>query len=150
SRSQRAPSAQELYADGVHLATNTYEIGDAGLDVETANAVELTLRKTEGPLTGSVSAYHYVYDDYIFARTLDQYEDFRLIQYSQADATFTGLEGELTQAFTPWLSATVFGDYVRGELKGGGGNLPRIPAARVGARLEAFHGPWSGDIEYAR
>lgn len=150
SRSQRAPSAQELYADGVHLATNTYEIGDAGLKVETANAVELTLRKTAGDLTGSVSAYHYVYDDYIFARTLDQFEDFRLIQYSQADAVFTGLEGELTQTVTPWLSATVFGDYVRGELKGGGGNLPRIPAARAGARLEAFHGPWSGDIEYAR
>src|SRR5690606_12815473 len=37
SRSQRAPTAQELYADGVHLATNTYEIGDAALDVETVN-----------------------------------------------------------------------------------------------------------------
>lgn len=150
SRSQRAPSAQELYADGVHLATNTYEIGDAGLHVETANAVELTLRKNEGPLTGSVSAYHYVYDDYIFARTLDQFEDFRLIRYSQADATFTGVEGELTRRFTPWLSGTVFGDYVRGELKGAGGALPRIPAARAGVRLEAFHGPWSGDVEYAR
>lgn len=150
SRSQRAPSAQELYADGVHLATNTYEIGDAALHVETANAVELTLRKNEGPLTGSISAYHYIYDDYIFARTLDQVEDFRLIRYSQADATFTGVEGELTRRFTPWLSGTVFGDYVRGELKGGGGALPRIPAARAGVRLEAFHGPWSGDVEYAR
>ncbi len=150
SRSQRAPSAQELYADGVHLATNTYEIGDAALDVETANSIELTLRKTEGPLTGSVSAYHYVYDDYIFARTLDQYEDFRLIRYSQADATFTGIEGELTQQFTPWLSGTVFGDYVEGELKGDGGNLPRIPAARAGVRLAAFQGPWSGDVEYSR
>lgn len=150
SRSQRAPSAQELYADGVHLATNTYEIGDSSLDVETANSIELTLRKTEGALTGSVSAYHYIYDDYIFARTLDQYEDFRLIRYSQADATFTGIEGELTQQFTPWLSGTVFGDYVQGELKGDGGNLPRIPAARAGVRLAAFQGPWSGDVEYSR
>jgi len=150
SRSQRAPSAQELYADGVHLATNTYEIGDSDLSVETANSIELTLRKTEGSLTGSVSAYHYVYDDYIFARTLDQYEDFRLIRYSQADATFTGIEGELTQQFTPWLSGTVFGDYVQGELKGDGGNLPRIPAARAGVRLAAFQGPWSGDVEYSR
>lgn len=150
SRSQRAPSAQELYADGVHLATNTYEMGDAGLDVETANALELTLRKTAGSTTASVSAYHYVYDDYIFARTLDQFEDFRLIQYSQADATFTGLEGEVRQQLTPWLSASVFGDYVRGELKGDGGNLPRIPAARLGVRAEAFAGPWSGDVEYSR
>ncbi|MNX54759.1 putative TonB-dependent receptor precursor [compost metagenome] len=150
SRSQRAPSAQELYADGVHLATNTYEMGDASLDVETANALELTLRKTAGSTTASVSAYHYIYDDYIFARTLDQFEDFRLIRYSQADATFTGLEGEVRQQLTPWLSATVFGDYVRGELKGDGGNLPRIPAARVGVHAEAFSGPWSGDVEYSR
>jgi len=150
SRSQRAPSAQELYADGVHLATNTYEMGDSSLDVETANALELTLRKTTGSTTASISAYHYVYDDYIFARTLDQFEDFRLIRYSQADATFTGLEGEVRQQLTPWLSATVFGDYVRGELKGDGGNLPRIPAARVGVRAEAFSGPWSGDVEYSR
>ena len=150
SRSQRAPSAQELYADGVHLATNTYEMGDSSLDVETANALELTLRKTTGSTTASISAYHYVYDDYIFARTLDQFEDFRLIRYGQADATFTGLEGEVRQQLTPWLSATVFGDYVRGELKGDGGNLPRIPAARVGVRAEAFSGPWSGDVEYSR
>ena len=150
SRSQRAPSAQEMYADGVHLATNTYEIGDSNLDVETANALELTLRKTAGATTASVSAYHYIYDDYIFARTLDQFEDFRLIRYSQADATFTGFEGEVTQHIAPWLSATVFGDYVRGELKGGGGHLPRIPAARLGVRAEAFSGPWSGDVEYSR
>jgi iron complex outermembrane receptor protein len=150
SRSQRAPSAQELYADGVHLATNTFEMGDANLKVETANALELTLRKTTGSTTGSVSAYHYIYDDYIFARTLDQFEAFRLIRYSQSDATFTGLEGEVRQQLTPWLSATVFGDYVRGQLKGDGGSLPRIPAARVGVRAEAFSGPWSGDVEYSR
>lgn len=150
SRSQRAPSAQELYADGVHLATNTFEMGDSNLKVETANALELTLRKTAGSTTASVSAYHYLYDHYIFARTLDQFEDFRLIRYSQADATFTGLEGEVRQQLTPWLSATVFGDYVRGELKGDGGNLPRIPAARLGVRAEAFAGPWSGDVEYSR
>ncbi|MGO4409752.1 MULTISPECIES: TonB-dependent receptor [unclassified Brevundimonas] len=150
SRSQRAPSAQELYADGVHLATNTFEIGSSDLKVETANALELTLRKSAGATTGSVSAYHYIYDDYIFARTLDQVEDFRLIRYSQSDATFTGLEGEVRQQLTPWLSATVFGDYVRGQLKGDGGNLPRIPAARLGVRAEAFSGPWSGDVEYSR
>ena len=44
----------------------------------------------------------------------------------------------------------MFGDYVQGELKGDGGNLPRIPAARAGVRLAAFQGPWSGDVEYSR
>lgn len=150
ARSQRAPTAQEAFARGVHLATNTYEMGTATLDVETSNSLELTLRKTSGTLTGSVSAYRYAYDDYIYANTLDQHEDFRLIRYEQADATFTGVEGELRQQITPWLGATVFGDYVRAELKGDGGNLPRIPAARIGLRADVLHNNWSGDVEYVR
>ena len=148
SRSQRAPSAQELYARGVHLATNTYEVGDAGLDLETANSVELTLKKTTGATTFSAGAYRYAYDGYIYADTLDQYEDFRLVRYTQHDATFTGIEAELRQQWTPWLSAGVFGDYVRAELKDDGGNLPRIPAGRLGARADAFAGAWSGHLEY--
>src|SRR5690606_28744651 len=43
TRSQRMPTAQELYARGVHLATNTYEMGDAGLGKETARTVDLGL-----------------------------------------------------------------------------------------------------------
>lgn len=150
SRSQRAPSAQELYARGVHLATNTYEIGDAELDVETALSAELTLRKTTGATTFSASAYHYDYDGYIYARTLDQFEDFRLIRYSQDDATFTGVEGEVRHAFTPEFSATVFGDYVRAKFKHGGGDLPRIPAGRLGVRADMARGEWSGNLEYVR
>ena len=147
ARSQRAPTAQELFAHGVHLATNTYELGTDTLDLETANSVELTLRKTEGRLTGLVSLYHYDYEDYIFANTLDEHEDFRLIRYDQADARFTGIDAELTASLTPSLSATVYGDYVRAKLDGGD-NLPRIPAGRLGARLSGFKGPWSGEIDY--
>lgn len=149
ARSQRAPSAQELFAKGVHLATNTYELGTSDLDLETAHSFEVTLRKRSGNLTGSISAYRYNYSDYIYANTLDEHEDFRLIRYEQADAHFTGFEGELTQQITPWFSATVFGDYVRAKLKDGE-NLPRIPGGRLGARASAFSGPWSGDVEYTR
>ncbi|WP_374578874.1 TonB-dependent receptor domain-containing protein [Phenylobacterium sp.] len=149
ARSQRAPSAQELYARGVHLATNTYEIGDAALDVETAKSVELTLKKTDGATTFTASAYRYAYDGYIYADTLDQFEDFRLIRYSQADATFTGLEGELRHQFAPGLSATVFGDYVRAKFDNGG-DLPRIPAGRLGLRGDFARGDWSGGAEYVR
>ncbi|MBY0243497.1 MAG: TonB-dependent receptor, partial [Burkholderiaceae bacterium] len=42
SRSHRLPSAEELYADGVHLATNTYEIGNQDLGRETSHNLDLT------------------------------------------------------------------------------------------------------------
>lgn len=148
SRSQRAPTAQELFARGVHLATNTYEIGTPTLDVETVNAAEVSLRRTVGDTTFSASAYRYGYDGYIYAETLDTFEDFRLIRYSQRDAVFTGVEGEIKHRFTPWFSGEVFGDYVRAKFEGGGGDVPRIPAARLGARAEFLHDAWSGDVEY--
>ena len=57
--------------------------------------------------------FHNRVKNYIYANTLDRYEDFRLIEYTQRDAEFTGVEGELRHQFTPVFSAAVFGDYVR-------------------------------------
>ncbi len=150
SRSQRLPNAQELYADGVHLATNTYELGNPDLTRETSHNIDLTLRKHSGDTTFSASVFHNRVKNYIYANTLDRFEDFRLIEYTQQDAEFTGVEGELRHQFTPVFSAAVFGDYVRGKLTGGDGNLPRIPAGRAGVRGNFKWQQWSGGVEYAR
>ncbi|MET0268475.1 MAG: TonB-dependent receptor [Duganella sp.] len=152
SRAHRLPSAEELYADGVHMATSTYEIGNQNLDKETSNNVDLTLRKYAGATTFSLSAFHNKVDNYIYARTLDNHEGFQLIEYAQRDATFTGLEGEVRHKFTPALDGTVFGDYVRARFDNAGGarNLPRIPAARLGARVDANWGPLHGQVEFYR
>lgn len=162
TRSERLPHAQELYARGIHLATNTYECGlvpdpltcggpenNATLETETANNVELTLRKNVGDLTFAVGAFRNDLRDYIYGRTLDQFEDFRLIKYTQDDATFTGVEAEATYRITGNVAVVVFGDYVRAELDDGG-NLPRIPAARYGTRLNASTQAISGELEYYR
>ncbi|WP_324740216.1 TonB-dependent receptor [Tsuneonella sp. CC-YZS046] len=148
ARSQRAPNVQELYARGVHLATNTYELGTATLGKETAKSIDLTFRKTAGATTFTIGAYHQDFDDYIFADTLDQFEDFRLIRYTAADAKFTGIDGEIRHQFTPDFAVSAFGDYVRARFKSGLGNLPRIPAARLGVRVDGKWGPLSADVEY--
>lgn len=148
ARSQRAPNAQELYARGIHMATNTYELGTAALGKETGRSIDLTLRKTAGATTFTIGAYHQDFDDYIFASTLDRYEDFRLIRYVATDATFTGIDGQIRHQLTPGLALSVFGDYVRAKLKHGLGNLPRIPAGRLGARADGKWGPISADAEY--
>lgn len=150
ARSQRAPNVQELYARGVHLATNTYELGTATLGKETSRSIDLTLRKTAGATTFTIGAYHQDFDDYIYADTLDRFEDFRLVRYTGVDATFTGIDGEVRHRFTPNLAASVFGDYVRARIKDGGGNLPRIPAGRLGGRLDGDWGALSADVEYYR
>jgi iron complex outermembrane receptor protein len=160
SRSERLPFAQELYARGIHLATNTYECGlvphpltcggpenNADIRTETSQNVGLSLRKAAGDVTFEVGGFYNDVDDYIYARTLDQFEEFRLIKYTQADARFTGLEAEATYRFAGNLSATIFGDYVRAQLRGGE-DLPRIPAARIGTRFNASVENYRGELEY--
>lgn len=147
SHSERLPNAQELYANGPHFATLTYETGNPNLHKEKSNNIEVSLKKVVGDLTFGLSAYHNQIGDYIYAKTLDQYQDFRLIQYAQQDATFNGVEGELSYRINPNYKATVFGDYVRAKLDNGGGNLPRIPAGRVGARMQADWDAISGSLE---
>jgi iron complex outermembrane receptor protein len=158
ARSQRAPNAQELYANGVHFATNTFEIGilsrlPAGgpipqAEEETAHSVNLTLRKTEGPTTFTVGLFHQDFDNYIYAQTLDQEEAFRLIRYAGADATFTGIDGEVRHQFAPNFGASIFGDFVRAKLKDGLGNVPRIPPGRLGATINGEWQAVSFDAQY--
>lgn len=152
SRTQRLPSAEALYANGLHMATNTWERGNADLRVETARNVDFTLRKLAGATTFTVSVFHNRVADYIHARTLDVHEDFQLVEYAQRDARFTGIEGQLRHQLNPTYGITMFGDYVRAQFAGGAGDrdLPRIPAQRFGMRLDATWGNWSAEAEAYR
>jgi len=150
TRSHRMPNAQELYARGLHLATLTYEVGNPNLDKESATTFDLGLKRTEGDLQFAVNLYLSRISNYIYGNTLDQHDGFRLIEYTQQDAMFSGLEAEVSYHLTGTIVATVFGDHVRGRFEGGGGNLPRIPAARMGARVQYDRNSWGGFVEYVQ
>lgn len=163
ARAQRLPHAQELYSRGVHVASNTYECGlvphpltcggtdnNQRIRKETADNFEIGLRKVEGPFTYSFSLFRNQVDNYIYARTLDQYEDFRLIKYTQRDAEFTGYEAELGYQFNDVLSVSAFSDYVRVGLQGDD-RLPRIPPRRTGARISTdIASGYSAELEFYR
>ncbi|RQO79508.1 TonB-dependent receptor [Acidovorax sp. FJL06] len=149
TRASRAPSAEELYARGLHMATSTYERGDASLRTETSQNFDLSLKKTAGDTTFGVSVYRNRIHNYIYGRTLDAVDGLQLLQYSQADATFTGIEGQVRQRVTRNLGVTLFGDTVRAKVDGAG-NLPRIPATRAGLRLDANWNAWEGQVEWVQ
>ena len=92
TRASRAPSAEELYAQGLHMATSTYERGNADLRSEISQNIDVSLKKTSGDTTFGVSVFHNKINNYIYGRTLDALDGLQLLQYSQADATFTGIE----------------------------------------------------------
>lgn len=149
SHQQRLPLAQELYANGIHFATNTYERGNANLDVEKSNNLELGLHYEADKLDYSLHVYHNWFDNYIYGATTDHKETFRLIDYQQDKAKFYGTEAKLGYQISSVYKLSVFGDYVRGEIDNQ--NSPRVPAGRLGTKVDAnFADGWSGMAEYYR
>ena len=147
SHQERLPLAQELYANGGHFATNTYELGNDRLSKEKSNNVELGFHYDNDKFDYHIHVYHNWFDDYIYAQTLDRYKDFRLVKYTQDQARFYGAEAEAGYQISDMYKVGVFGDYVRGKIDNE--NAPRVPAGRLGTKVNADFGDgFSGSAEY--
>jgi iron complex outermembrane receptor protein len=69
SHSERAPAAEELLSNGLHIATSSFEIGQRHLDTESANSLEITwvYRDTDNSqFNARVSAYHNQFQRFIY------------------------------------------------------------------------------------
>lgn len=79
SHSERAPSAAELYSNGAHIATSSYELGlayqlhdgeielsERNVKKETANNVDVTFRSFQGDLTFTYNFFYNKVDDYLY------------------------------------------------------------------------------------
>ncbi len=178
-RAQRSPTAEELYSNGLHVATGSIELGRPDLDVETANRAEIGLHWHNGPLKLGASIYHVRYDDFIYlADTGVEEHDGPVRLWTQDDAKFSGAEAEADWNFLQNGSGSwnvrLFGDVVRAELTGSGtrpvdfsvphgdhthdysidlvrgGNLPRIAPWRVGGELRWERGPLRASLGAVR
>jgi len=153
--SERAPDTAELYSDGAHHATESFEIGNPNLDTETAVGVEVIIRKTLGKVTGQLSAFHTKFDNYVFLEETGierdpegntppnaGEEELPEKGYEAVDAEFQGLEVEidwLAMENPSWdLLLSFYADTIEGKNKSEGGSLPRIPASRLGIGFEVM------------
>ena len=159
SRSERAPSAEQLYSFGEHHASETVEIGDPDLDEEAYTNLEIGLDRHLGDFTYNITAFYNQVSDYIYLETRtsggvpvlsDERNNY--LNNVQEDAKFYG--AEITSAlqiskgnvpFTLRFSA----DYVRAKLDNGG-DLPRISPARAGLGFDTGHGDVVFSMDYQR
>jgi iron complex outermembrane recepter protein len=155
SLAQRAPVAEELYSNGAHEASRTFDIGDAQLEKEKSRNIELSLQKTSGSLRWKANLFHNRAHDFVYGRTAatvdeggtpDPNGEFLQRFWSQADATIHGAELEIGYNQNgPGWSWRGFADTARGKLDGRG-NLPLQPTTRVGLDLGFRRGPWQAGI----
>lgn len=156
-RTERAPSTEELFSNGPHLATNAFEIGDPTFDEEVARGVEATARVTTERFSGSVSGYYTSYRDFIFeAATGDEEDGLPVFQFFAEDAQFRGFEaqvtGELFRASMFDIHGDASIDYVRATTDASGNsNLPRIPPVSgiIGLEARSEHVDLRAELEYA-
>jgi iron complex outermembrane receptor protein len=154
ARAVKLPNVEELYSDGVHVATRSFQRGNPDLDEETSLGLDLALRRTTGRATGAVTLFATRFDRFIFERiTGEEEEGFPVLEFSQGDARFTGAEVEgriellVQEDSGRHLDLELSGDWVRAELTDSGDPLPRIPPWRAGAALAYVDGRWSGRLE---
>ena len=62
---ERAPTYYELFANGPHAATGSYEVGDATFAKEKSRAFDAALRMRSGAHSGSLSVFHTRFKNYI-------------------------------------------------------------------------------------
>ena len=140
--SERLPVTEELYSNGLHLATGVVQIGDASLGTETAQHVDVGIRGESDAVNWSATAFATRYDDFIYLAdtgVIDAEAELPIFGYAQADAEFSGIETELLVPLlndgSNQVDLRLFADYVRGELTNGE-PLPRLPPLRFGGRFE--------------
>jgi iron complex outermembrane receptor protein len=91
--SQRAPTAEELFARGPHEATFQFIVGNPNLSEEKNVGVDLSLRKTSGVVTGNISAFYNHYDGFIDFSPTGGFEDgLNVFVYTPKTAEFYGGE----------------------------------------------------------
>ena len=141
SKAERAPTDVELFADGPHVATRSYETGSPALDVEEALSAEITARTAFGDWEMETAVFRADYDGFIAAfPTGAEADGFPVYAYRQEDVVLSGfeasLEGPVGRIGDFDLDAELTAEYVDGELDDGT-NLPRLPPLALMGGLTA-------------
>jgi iron complex outermembrane receptor protein len=168
ARSQRAPQVQELFSQGVHTATASYDLGDPHLREETSYNLDLTYRFTHRSLSAEVNLFHNWINDFIYQQRTGTWfnedtESFERIctgetcvpvfQTQQRNAIFKGYEAQvgfpLFETRHGAMDLQLFSDFVRAEFESGS-DVPRLPPLRYGFQFAYVKDAFAGQIRLTR
>lgn len=154
TRSQRAPQIQELFVDGYHEATRSYERGNVQLHEETSYNLDVGYKFKSDWLRAELDLFHNWAGDYIFQQRNGEFIDGApVLVTQQGDATFMGYESKLIipvlENHYGLVDVTLFSDFTRGQFIQGG-DVPRLPPLRFGGQIEHSKGHWSSNIRLTR
>ncbi|MBA2291328.1 MAG: TonB-dependent receptor [Gemmatimonadales bacterium] len=117
-RGFRAPSAFELFANGVHEGTVRYEVGNSALRTEASLNVDVAVRMQGHGVQGEIGVFRNAITNYIYpdpTGETDPESGFQVYRYEQGDAVLTGMEASADVHLRTWLHLRGGVDYTRGQ-----------------------------------
>jgi iron complex outermembrane recepter protein len=150
SHNERAPSYFELYANGAHVATSQFEVGNAQFSKEKSNGIDAQIRFKDGKNNFSLGAYYTRFSNFIGlfdTGNIDAGSGLPIAQFGAVSAVFKGLEAEGKFHLVDNLDLTVRGDYVHAKDTSNHEYLPRIAPLRLGAGLRYQLGSFSARLD---
>jgi len=152
SYSERAPKDYELFANGPHVATGAFEVGNAQFEKERATSLDTGVQWKSGADSAALTGFISRFNNYIFLDSRgDTIDDLPVFSYRQVGARFIGLEANgnirlFDKGRT--VDLELRGDLLRADNLTTGQPLPRIAPARVGATLVLAEGQWQGRLGF--
>ena len=158
----RAPSPNELYSDGVHHGSASYERGRNDLSLERAYSTNLTLdfatdHYGEEPngFRANLSVYQNFITDFIYLQPTDEvFEDdegtFPIFQYEQANANLRGMDWQLEWMPTTALVLASGGSLLRTTNRETDEPLSLMPSDRFRHSLKYFLGKKSATQPFVK
>lgn len=164
SHSERAPLSAELLSNGLHIATGTYEVGlgyhiednevhfePEDIKQEKSTNLDLSFRRFSGDFGYTVNFFYNDIKNFYYQQNtglvydeegglesaIGAHDDaVAVYQFASKDAELYGIEFDVHYQIDPSTMIKVFGDSTRAKLKDDAGNLPRIPANKLGSELQ--------------
>jgi len=164
SHSERAPLSAELLSNGLHIATGTYELGlgyhiednevhfePEDIKQEKSTNLDFSFRRFSGDFGYTVNFFYNDIKNFYYQQNTELVYDeedglesaigahddaVAVYQFASKDAELYGVEFDVHYQIDPNAMVKVFGDSTRAKLKDDEGNLPRIPANKLGSELQ--------------
>lgn len=151
----RPPNYQELFAEGPHVATASYELGDADLGLERAASLELAWRRRAEVGEWRVGAFLQDTDDFVElspSGLTDAGSGLPIFAYQSVTARLYGAELEYRRSFDGLIPGARVDmefkvDALRGLNRDTGDGLPRMTPVRETFGLVAKGDGWQADLE---
>lgn len=117
----RAPSQEELFSQGPHLASYSFEVGNPDLNPERGLGKEIYFRYRKPNIRTELTFFHNGFSNYNFARNTGQRSpqdrSLYIYQFSGTEAALSGVEfSSQVKLFEQWALSTSVG-YTHGRRK---------------------------------